>query len=100
MDNLEARKAVEKVMERFNFEPVREYMERVGWRYFDDTSTPSIETLKETARRCLFSVIGSKDPRHGAASPGGFTARLDRWEKSGPFYLDLQFIPFHTEVHF
>ena len=100
MNEVKARQAIEDVLARFDFKPVHEYMQRVGWMYFDSVSTPSIETLKEAARTVLQAVIESKDSKHGAASTGGFTGRLDQWKRGGRFYLDLQFIPFHTEVYF
>jgi len=65
-------KAIETVMENFDFERVHKAMEAVGWSYFSAEGTPEIASLKQTARKLLQDV--ADDRRITEAATGGFSA--------------------------
>lgn len=61
------------VMNRFGFERVQTAMRALGWTYYDETESPSLETLRATARRLLDTVTEEKEPFVEHQS-GGFRA--------------------------
>lgn len=64
---------VNEVMNCFGFERVQTAMPALGWTYFDETESPSLETLRATARGLLNTVAEEKEPfvEH---QTGGFRA--------------------------
>jgi len=64
---------VDEVMNRFGFERVQTAMRALGWTYYNETESPSLETLRTTARRLLDTVAEEKEAFVEHQS-GGFRA--------------------------
>ncbi len=64
---------VEEVMNRFDFQRVQTAMRALGWTYYNETESPSLETLRTTARRLLDTVAEEKESFVEHQS-GGFRA--------------------------
>lgn len=65
---------VEEVMNRFDFQRVQTAMRALGWTYFSETESPSLETLRATARHLLESVAHVEGCLRGA--PNRWLPRL------------------------
>lgn len=52
---------VEEVMNRFDFQRVQTAMRALGWTYVGETESPTVETLRATARHLLESVALEKE---------------------------------------
>jgi hypothetical protein len=52
---------VDQVMNGFDFQRVQTAMRALGWTYFNETDSPALETLRDTARHVLESVAQEKD---------------------------------------
>lgn len=64
---------LDQVMQRFDFERVRTAMRALGWTYWGEAETPSLETLRAMARGLLETVADEK--RDGVEiRSGGFRA--------------------------
>ena len=87
--------AIDSILQKFKFELVYAYMKMVGWTYRDQTHTPTIEQLRDTARGLLEDV----KKKHGSRLlTGGFEASYYVEECCGPT-LSLRFIPLETYEH-
>lgn len=86
-------KAIDQVIDTFDFEKVHIYMALTGWTYHDSgKTTPTIEDLKKLARRLLAEVAGSQTQW---ASTGGFRADFFR----DPEELTLSFVAVESAVY-
>lgn len=74
---------VDEVLNRFGFERVQTAMRALGWTYYNETESPSLETLRATARRLLDTVAEEKEAFVEHQS-GGFRAC---WYPSGTVTL-------------
>ncbi len=52
---------VEEVMNRFDFQRVQTAMRALGWTYFSETESPTLEALRATARHLLETVAQEKN---------------------------------------
>jgi hypothetical protein len=64
---------VEEVLNRFDFQRVQAAMRALNWTYLGETESPSIETLRATARRLLETVAEEKEA-FAEHQIGGFRA--------------------------
>ncbi len=64
---------VEEVMIRFDFQRVQTAMRALGWTYFNEAESPSLDTLRATARQLLNTVAEAKEAFVEHQS-GGFRA--------------------------
>ena len=64
---------VDEVMNRFGFERVQTAMRALGWTYYNEAESPSLETLRATAHRLLDTVAKEKEAFVELQS-GGFRA--------------------------
>lgn len=86
--------AIEEILDQFKFELVYAYMKMVGWSYFDNPETPTVNKLKETAK----SVLEAVEKKHGyRCQTGGFEASYNNVE--GQHELSLRFIPLETVAY-
>lgn len=82
---------IESLIERVDFDAIREYMRSVNWTWAGYLDTPSIDALKYTARNVL--AIAAASPRGNTlAGTGGFVAYKFTWE-GGSVELRLGFEP-------
>lgn len=82
-------KAIDKIMEEFEFSYVQEAMSKMNWVWatggLDSTfHVPTINQLRTTAHRLLVDVV---EEGHTYHSTGGFVATLNKGR-----YLTLQFV--------
>lgn len=64
--------AIETILHEIDFEKIHAYMTLVGWDY-QDTGVPSIDELKNVARRLLQNLMANKSFK--SFSSGGFNAK-------------------------
>jgi len=82
-------KAIETILDNFNFEAVHNYMTATNWGWGAKNEVPTIEDLRAEACRLLSGVALS--PReNGTHSCGGFHAHKWTWENGG-YELELIF---------
>jgi len=82
---------IEEIMIAFDFLKVKNVMKFLGWTWGADEESPSIEELKETAKRLLNGLgIESKNGICMTTSTGGFRASLKKNE-FGCYNLGLSF---------
>jgi hypothetical protein len=66
MKDLEKRqKAIDEIMDNFDFHKCQEYMKSVNWRYMDDEEPPTIGVLRKTAYGLLSNVKDGSTNRIG-----------------------------------
>ena len=83
---MKTKKKIKKILKNFNFEQVHDVMEHLNWSWRDtDGKAPSIDQLKDLAKRLLNSV-SEKDEFYNI-STGGFRAL-----KYGNGSLELEFV--------
>lgn len=88
-------KAIDEIMEEFDFKAVHTHMALVGWTYFDSPKTPTIARLEQTARSSLERSL-TKDTTY--IKSGGFRASASR-SKEDPSELTLEFILTETSAY-
>jgi len=92
-------KAVEGILERFDFERVHAYMVLTGWKWLDNA--PTIEDIKCSAASLLYSVIDWQDrnPKNEGVcnGTGGFYAYRFKWD--GRNHFKLTFEPFRASSY-
>jgi hypothetical protein len=89
----EYQKAIDLLIDTFDFEKVHIYMALTGWTYRDSgKTTPSIEDLKKTARGLLEEIAISQS-RWGMT--GGFRVDIYR----DPVELSLSFVAVEDSVY-
>ena len=95
-----ADKAIDEILEEFDFKEVRMWMLLTGWVYARDHATPSISTLKETARDLLQKAVGAHalGEKEYLVETGGLRAELNA-NGDYPAELTLLFIPLQTTVY-
>lgn len=84
-------KAIDLLIDTFDFEKVHIYMALSGWTYSEKT-TPTVEDLKKTARYLLNEVANSQV---AWSATGGF--RVDLFQD--PVELSLSFIAVEDSVY-
>ena len=73
---------INRIMAGFNFHKVRKAMVALGWTWRDE-GVPTIEKLRETARRLL---VDASENEFGNIMTGGFKAE---YHKDGEFSLEF-----------
>jgi hypothetical protein len=83
-------KAIEEIMESFDFEWCADAMKATNWNWGFDKTSPTVHELKHDARKKLHEVI-EKDLWR--VSSGGLTVTYDKKRKNEeyPFLLELTF---------
>jgi len=89
MRNFEAYKQAENLLNDFDFEAVRKYMQSVNWTWAGYLDTPSVESLRAAAQNVL-NVVIRETRQNTLAATGGFYAYKFTWD-SGQIELRLSF---------
>lgn len=76
--------AIEKIMEKFDFQKVKKTMDALGWKYALDKETPTIEELKKVVLELLNeSIKFAEEPEYQEEKQfsmftGGFRVDYER----------------------
>ena len=107
MNTFKAQQAIEEIMERFDFESVRDYMLSVDWKYAaaslcEPSAVPDLDSLRNMAREVLHTAVYNSrgEEGHKSVRCGGFEARIDKWPGSDRYAIALCFVPFRREETF
>ena len=88
-------KAIDELVENFDFEKVQAYMALTGWTYCGaGKTTPTIEDLKKTARYALSELANNHDRW---VATGGF--RADLYKDKDSVELSLSFVAVEDTVY-
>lgn len=89
MEEIKMNEQIDQILNNFDFEAVRKYMQSVNWTWDGYLDTPSVDSLHATARRVLETA--SRGPRQNTlAATGGFYAYKFTWD-SGQIEMRLSF---------
>lgn len=83
---MKTKKKIKKILKNFDFEKVHNVMAHLNWTWYDtDGKVPSIDQLKELAKKLLYHV--AEEERFYSSATGGFKAT--KYENGT---LELEFI--------
>jgi hypothetical protein len=88
-------KAIDNIIDTFDFEKVHAYMTLTGWKYWNTFGVPTVGELKATARRLLKRVT---EQEVKWIESGGFRAELYECTED-PMELTLAFIIVQDSVY-
>lgn len=83
------KKAIEEIMDCFDFKRVRKAMLALDWQWAGIDRTPFVSELRETAESILIeSTVGAESPHF--VSSGGFEVICDREIKSMRLFFHVE----------
>lgn len=86
---------IDTLIDNLDFKRIRKAMKALEWCYYDSDEYPTVERLKDVARRLLmeaYSTVREGEQKKCTLGSGGFQAKAERHKKSGKIYLSIMFV--------